>query len=413
MSHLPSEQTYADKNRSTLCMGTFSNRSGDYSAELSSGSGPELSLPDLTSPRTTLPNRNAAMRKSVLILRLLRRKARASRNKKAQPFYSIRAVASHFGVPATTVSRIYNQLRREGLLTSVWGSKTFVEPAKIDNQLRVRGIVALPASLTCFCTLRQYRNFLSEMRDTLWKCGFATRLLFYEGNDAQLPSFAELLLGYRPDIVIWFLPSAKMKGTVARLLDRGIRIITVADCPGDCRAHHYCVDRERAIKNALLSWQQNGVHSVTVLQDAHCDSISVVALVEKCLRDTSMSHALAIAESWQLQGTLPTYGQRANQGFIFSSSDLAVALATRDPARFAKLLERSRLLLMDGPIDLPVSWAIKPSIDVVEIDLRAVVKRIASDLIHSPRSRSAEPVTFQAKWVPGAIYHHVVTHHSV
>jgi DNA-binding LacI/PurR family transcriptional regulator len=346
-------------------------------------------------------------------MRLLRRKARGSRNKKPQPFYSIRAAASHFGVPATTVSRIYNQLKSEGLLTSVWGSKTFVEPAKIDNQLRVRGIVALPASLASFCTFREYRNFFVEMRDALWKFSFATRLLFYEGNDAQLPSFAELLLGYKPDIVIWFLPSAKMKGTAARLLDRGIRVITVADSPGDCRAHHYRVDRERAIKNALLSWQQNGIRSVTVLQDSRCGSFSSVAMVEKCLRDTAMPHAFANSESWQLQDILPAYAQPANQGIIFPSSELTVALAVRDPARFAKLLERSRILLMDGPIDVPGSYAVKPPIDVVEVDLQSVAKRIVSDLIQSTRSRSAEPVTFQAKWVPRVINHHLVTHHSV
>src|SRR6266567_1379331 len=122
-------------------MGTLSNRSGDYSRDLSLESLPELSLLDSTSPRATLPHRRAATRKSALILRLLRQKARGSRNKKPQPFYSIRAAASHFGVPTTTISRIYKQLKCEGLLTSVWGSNTFIEPPKIDNQLQVHGIV--------------------------------------------------------------------------------------------------------------------------------------------------------------------------------------------------------------------------------------------------------------------------------
>jgi hypothetical protein len=394
-------------------MGTFSKQSDYRGGESSTTRLPGSALPESISRRITASRKHAAKQRSALILRLLRRKARGSRNKKPQTFYSIRAAANHFGVPATTVSRIYNQLKSEGLLTSVWGSKTFIEPAKIDNQLRVRAIVGLPASLTSFCTLRHYRNFFVEMCDALWKFGFATRLLFYEGNDAQLPSFAELLLGYRPDIVIWFLPTPKMKGTVARLLDRGIRLITVADCPGDCRAHHYYVDREDAVKNALLSWQQNGIRSVTVLQNSHCGSISTVALVEKCLRDTAMPHAFANAESWQLQDTIPAYPQRANRGIIFPSLELALALAARDPGLFAKLLERSRILLTDGPIDLPGSYAIKPSIDVVEVDLHSVAKRIASDLTQSTRSRSAEPVTFQAKWVPGAINNRLVTHHSV
>ena len=390
-------------------MGTFSNRSGDYSAELSSESVSELSLPDLTSPRTKLPHRRAPTQKSVLILRLLRRKARESRNKKPQPFYSIRAAASYFGVPATTVSRIYTQLRSEGLLTAVWGSKTFITPAHVDNQLRVRAVVALPASLTSFCTLCEYRNFFFQMRDALWKFGFATRLLFYEGNNAQSPSFAEVLLNYKPDIVIWFLPIAKLTGIVARLLDRGIRVITVGDCPADSREYPYCIDRRRAIKDALFGWQQDGIRSVIVLRDSRSGSTSSVALVEKCLRDAAMPHAFANAESWEMQDTLPGYAQRVNRGIVFPSSELAVALAARDPVRFAKLAERSRILLMDGPIDLPGWDAIKLSIDVLHVDLQSVVKRIAIDLIQSNRSRHAEPATFQAKWIPRAIENRVAT----
>jgi hypothetical protein len=383
-------------------MGTFCHRSGDYSAELSSESVSRLSLPDLTSPRTTLPTQ-----KSVIILRLLRRKARESRNKKPQPFYSIRAAASHFGVPATTVSRIYTQLRSEGLLTTVWGSKTFVTPAHIDNQLRVRAVVALPAALTSFCTLREYRNFFFQMRDALWNCGFATRLLFYEGNDAQSPNFAGVLLEYKPDIVIWFLPIAKLTGTVARLLDRGIRVITVGDCPGDCREHPYSIDRGRAIKDALFGWQQDGVRSVTVMQDSSCGSASTIALVAKCLRNAAMPHAFAKIESWRLEDTLPP-AQQITKGIIFPSSEFAVALAARDPARFARLSEQSRVLLMDGPIDVPGLHAAEMSSDVIQVDLQSIAKRIVSDLIQSS-ARRAEPATFEAKWVPRAIENRVAT----
>ena len=389
-------------------MGTFSNRSGDYSAELSSESVSQLSLPDLTSPRTTLSHRHAATQKSVLILRLLRRKARESRNKKPQPFYSIRATASHFGVPATTVSRIYTQLRSEGLLTTVWGSKTFVTPAHIDNQLRVRGVVALPAALTSFCTLREYRNFFFQMRDALWKFAFATRLLFYEGNNARSPSFAEVLLNYKPDIVIWFLPIAKLTGTVARLLDRGIRVITVGDCPADSREYPYCIDRRRAIKDALFGWQQDGIRSVIVLRDSRCGSASSVALLEKCLRDAAMPHAFANAESSEMQDALPGYAQRVNRGIVFPSSELAVAVAARDPARFAKLSEQSRVLLMDGSIDVPGLHAIERSSDVIQVDIQSIAKRIVSDLIQSS-SRRPEPTTFPAKWIPRAIENRVAT----
>jgi hypothetical protein len=68
---------------------------------------------------------------------------------------------------------------------------------------------------------------------------------------------------------------------------------------------------------------------------------------------------------------------------------------------------------MDGPMDLPGSYAFKLSVDVVEIDLQALVKRIASDLIRSTRPRSPESVTFGAKFFPGTIDDHAVTPHSV
>jgi hypothetical protein len=390
-------------------MGTFSNRSGDYSAEVSSALLANRPPSESIFPRMTPPRRHVASQKSALIMRVLRRKARQSRNKKPQPFYSIRAAASYFGVSATTVSRIYTQLRSEGLLTTVWGSKTFVTPAHIDNQLRVRAVVALPASLTSFCTLREYRDFFLEMRDALWKFGFATRLLFYERNNAQSPSFAEVLLDYKPDIVIWFLPIAKATGTVARLLDRGIRVITVGDCPAHSRKYPYCIDRRRAIKDALFGWQQDGIRSVIVFRNSRSGPSSSVALVEKCMHDAAMPHTFANVESWEMQDTLPEYAQRVNRGIVFPSSELAVALAARDPVRFAKLAERSRILLMDGPIELPGWDAIKLSIDVLHVDLQSVAKRIAIDLIQSNRSCHAEPAMFQAKWIPRAIENRVAT----
>jgi len=64
---------------------------------------------------------------------------------------------------------------------------------------------------------------------------------------------------------------------------------------------------------------------------------------------------------------------------------------------------------MDGPIDVPGLHGVEPSADVIEVDSKSVAKRIVSDLIQSTCSRSAEAVTFQAKWVPRAIDNRVAT----
>lgn len=305
-------------------------------------------------------------------------------------------------MPATTVSRIYAQLRSEGLLTTVWGSKTFVTPARIDNQLRVRGVVALPACLASFCTLHEYRDFFSQIRDYLWNFGFATRLLFYKRVDAESPEFASYLLKHKPDVVICFLFNAKLKGTIARLVDHGVRVITVTDSSGEYRGDYYCIDRQRAIEDALRGWRQDGIRSVTVLQDPGRAPTNMIALVEKCLRDVAMPYAITNAESWQFTKLPPLAAQRAERGIIFPSSDLAIAFAGYDLSGFAKLSGQSRIMMTNGSIDVPGSNGAKPLTDVIEVDVRSIARRVAKDLIHSTRSRRAEPLTFRAKWVPGS-----------
>jgi hypothetical protein len=305
-------------------------------------------------------------------------------------------------VPPTTVSRIYAQLRSEGLLTAVWGSKTFITPTRIDSKLRIRGVVALPASLVSFCAYRQYRNFFFEIRDALWKFGFAPQLLFYEDSDVQFPTFAEGLLKHKLDIVIWFLPNAKSKETIARLLDRGIRVVSVADSARDCREHLYYLDRGPAIRDALLHWREDGIRSVAVLHNSGCSSSGTITLLEKCLREMAMPYAFANPESLERKNTAAPPVQPVTRGIIFPSVELAVPFIAGDPARFAKLSKQSRVLLMNGPIDVPGLSAIEPSSDLLQFDLQSIAKRIVSDLMHS-NSRGSKPATFQAEWVPRPI----------
>lgn len=375
------------------------------------GKSPKSRLPDLHALGSVSRHTDIAEEKSALILRVLRQKAQRSRNKRAQPFFSIRAVASHFAVPPTTVSRIYSRLKDEGLLASKWGSKTFVEPVQIDNQLRVRAVVALPASLTSFCTIREYRTFFLEMRDALWKLGFATRLLFYEGRDAEEPTFAELLLNYKADIVIWFLPTLRMKGTAARLVDRGIRAITVTDFPASSAEHPYYISRERALKDGLLTWQRDGITSITVLQSPHCESGTTVATVEKCLRDAAMPYTVMNVESWQFHESLRTGSQRKNRAIVFPSSELALSLGSQAPGHFVELLEQSRIMLTEGLIDLPGWYRVNARIDIIEVDWEIVAKRIASDLVKSTRS-PIKPIIFEAKWLRGTSKNRAATHRS-
>jgi hypothetical protein len=227
--------------------------------------------------------------------------------------------------------------------------------------------------------------------------------LFYDDNEAELPVFAERLLKQRLDIAIWFLPLVRFRQTMARLIDRGISVLTVADSDEDCPGHRYCVEREPAIKDALLSWRKQGVDSVTILQDSQCTSSVKLTLLEKCLRHAAMPHSFANAESLQLGDILASRARQATHGIIFPSSDVAVPFALQDPARFAKLTELSRVLSMDGQIDIPGSYSLPGSMDIVEIDSQSIAKQIVSDLIQSARPRATKPVIFRTKWIPRRI----------
>jgi hypothetical protein len=385
-------------------VGKSSNGCNPYGRKLTFGVRPNVSPEAGSISGAALPlHRHHTHEKSAVLLRLLRQKARATRNKRPKEFYSIREVAGHFHVSLTTVSRIYTQLKTEGLLTTVWGSKTFIVPSRIDNALRMRGVVALPASLVSFCTLRQYRNFFSEICDALRKFGFATQFLFYEASDEQLPTFADRFSKHKLDIVIWFLPNPKLKETLARVLDHGIRVITVAELARDSREHMYSVDRTHAIRDALLNWRKDGIRFVTVLQNSGCRSSDTLTLLEKCLRDMAMPHALADPESLHLEQALAAPEHQATCGIVFASSEVAVPLVMRDPARFAKLAQRSRILLMDGPINAPGLSGTNLPCDVLELDLRMIAKTIVSDLVQPTRAWKAVPAAFRARWVPRTI----------
>src|ERR1022692_3899806 len=199
--------------------------------------------------------------KNLKILSLLRQVAKRNRNGISRSFYSIRSVAKHFTLPPTTVTRMYGQLKEEGLLTSAWGSRTFVEPSHVNRELRVRGMIALPVALSSFSHIRNYRMFFLSMRNALWKFGFATRLLFYEGTIERDNGFAEDLLNSKGDGVIWFLPDSNDRALASRVADRGIRVISITDSLANSNGHRYALSREAPLHECLVGWKNEGVTS--------------------------------------------------------------------------------------------------------------------------------------------------------
>src|SRR6266404_1759067 len=116
------------------------------------------SLSKLTLPRHSPPSRAG------LVLKLLRRIAGRTRQSYALRFYSIRSVAARFHVSPTIISRHYQHLQSEGLLTMIWGSKTMV-PARAAPARK--GIYVIPVSVTELVGSESYRNYVLSLHRQL------------------------------------------------------------------------------------------------------------------------------------------------------------------------------------------------------------------------------------------------------
>ncbi len=173
-------------------------------------------------------------RRNDALLTLLRRVARAGRSNQPQPFYSIRKVATRFCVSPTTVARIFDRLKAEGLLQSAWGSKTTLQALNLDRQLRMRGLIALLVPITSFGE-QDGRTFVASLSSELWKLGFASRLWLYAATEPESLSCLEGLIREKPDAIVWFGPSQPVAALANLLLDSGIRVVRIPT--GSVRLH--------------------------------------------------------------------------------------------------------------------------------------------------------------------------------
>ena len=181
-----------------------------------------------------LPNLNAlpctssdSADKTREIRSFLRQVAERARNNHLQPFYSIRAVAEHFQVPAATVSRIYRQLCEEKVLRTVWGSKTLLEPKGPGNN--ERQAVGIPVSLSRFTGSIAYRSAVLSLQLELWNHGVVDHILFFNQESDEILHLCSRNHHPRIDAIIWLFPEKSHKQTLLRLHDVGIRTICLSN----------------------------------------------------------------------------------------------------------------------------------------------------------------------------------------
>jgi DNA-binding LacI/PurR family transcriptional regulator len=353
------------------------------------------SLPDLSEERKDPNDRTLLMTKS------LRRVAERSRGKTPSPFYSIRAVADHFGVAPTTVSRIYSRLKEEGLLASIWGSTTFIQPARVYKQLRMRAVVSLPALLSSFRILPDYRMFFIALQDSLFKCGFAARLVFHDDDEADKPGFAELLIAHRSDFVVWLDPTLKNLSIAARLIDRGVRLITIGDAlvSGDGKA--YTIKRRTALKKCLACWQRQGIQTVRILHKGAPELRERYGTIETTLCEARLRYSFIDLGSSSSKNELTRLGKTSHSAFVLPSAKFVAQLSPANAASLREMSQHCRVLLCDGPVDPADIYFPPKNVDLISVDWFRAASRIVRDLANPLSYSIKRPTTFEATWIVG------------
>ena len=367
-------------------------------AQVCDGNGTSDGLPSLP-PFESLSNQPFTPKdKATVALRLLRQAAVTSRGVKGLPFYSIRTVSTHFSLSPTTVTRLYGQLKAEGVLGSIWGSKTVIEPTQIDQDIRIKAIVGLPVPITTFSAVPAYRHFVRAMQRMLCKQRFGSHVVFYDDAAPDASQLADMLLEYRVDIVIWLMPFPKLCNAITRLVDRGVKSVTIGDQMPINGEFGYYLSWEDPLLEGLSMWRRSHIRRVIVIEDPRSTASSRLRLLHSCLAQAGIAcDSLGIVE---FQSN--PRAAAGHTGLIFTSAQSIVQFAYTGLGRLADLLEHGRVLFVHGGVDLPFAPHLNPSFDSIEFDWRVIARRLVSDLlIDFWRCGMQEQTIFKASWRPG------------
>jgi hypothetical protein len=166
--------------------------------------------------------------KAATIAALLRQVVAKTRNDHLQPFYSMRLVAEHFRVAPAMVSRIYRRLSAEGLLRTVWGSKTLLEPIKSGRNGACR-CAGIPVNLIRFTTSADYRTSILLLQLEMWNHQIDEHVLFFETQEDEIVTLCTRNHHPPIDTVVWLFPSESSRQTLLRLRDLGFRVFSLTE----------------------------------------------------------------------------------------------------------------------------------------------------------------------------------------
>jgi DNA-binding transcriptional regulator YhcF (GntR family) len=327
-------------------------------------------------------------------------KSLALKNQREQPrvFYSLREVAQQFHVPVSTVSKIYQDMEQEGFLSRVRGSKTILRGLRYDRQISAQAFVALPALLSNFITIQNYRMFFICVQRELWERGFATTTVFFRPDEAVTAELADRVKALGADTVLWLHPGRTAKGSVTRLTELGIRVVLISGVGTPGSPSRYYVWRERALETLLRDWKErNAVRKITVVDSKDYRSPVTEEILRVMLDNSGFDVAVRTFRNETPADFLRELCGIRTDGIIVPSGGLASVLSFQCPNGVAELLRKHRVAFVDGPIDMPFVEIPDLLVDVITFDWPAISETIVNDLISREAFDAGRHTTFEAE----------------
>jgi DNA-binding transcriptional ArsR family regulator len=328
---------------------------------------------------------------------ILRNLAVINQKEQPQAFYSVREIATRFGVPISAVSNSYRRLENEGLVSRVRSSRTILQGLTYDRRLSVRAFVGLPALLPAFLTIQDYRTFFISIRRELRLRGFATAMAFYKPNEAQTHALSDRLQRYEVDTVIWFLPPKIAREAMLRLSDRGIRLLGVCETESSVIPRRYLVRRQKATEALLNHWKRKGIREITVVKSPEHRSPFNEQLVEAAAKKLRITCEVVNFRTQRTESFLQGLAIGNTGGIVFPSGSLASMFCFRRPKAVTELIRQQRVALIDGPVNMPFTKVPDVRVDLITVDWQLVAEAIVNDLITQEAFQRACSTTFEAQ----------------
>ncbi len=345
-----------------------------------------------------LPNRpslKASDHKTQRLLEILRGIAIHSQREESRPFYPVRDIAEHFRVSTSVVAKGYEQLEDEGLLSMVRGSRTILQGATAVRRLNVLSFIGMPAAVSSFVALQDYRTFFVRLRRELRARGFAVAMVLFDSSDIGSAPLYNRLAKHRFDTVLWYRPDASARDIVSRLTDKGIRVIALNDYRLSPIPNRYEVQREIAISEVLRYWRaQARIDSVVVVRGVKAAAMEET--LERLLEEQQLAFEFRNADNKSAAKFLESLGRGKARAIIFPSW-AASQFSFREPDALMQLADHCHVAFTGGPPSIQFAQVRDVRVELVVVDWQLVAEKIVNDLISKKAFEGNQTTVFAAQ----------------